>query len=237
MSQLPVVPHWIDGAERPSTSGRTAPVFDPALGVETKHVALANQAEILEAIASAKAAFPAWRDASLAKRQQIIFKFRELLNERKGELAEIITSEHGKVLSDAMGEITRGQEVVEFACGLNQMLKGDFGAGRTDQRLGRHLARGVVAVVVRMLTDRVEHLAADDLVLQVGHLFRQDQRVALDDLVDPRAQRVAGAHGSHALVREIDALRLGHVMCSSRMRSRGVASGMRSRGDARRSGL
>ena len=126
MSQLPVVPHWIDGAERPSTSGRTAPVFDPALGVETKHVALANQAEILEAIASAKAAFPAWRDASLAKRQQIIFKFRELLNERKGELAEIITSEHGKVLSDAMGEITRGQEVVEFACGLNQMLKGEY---------------------------------------------------------------------------------------------------------------
>lgn len=126
MSQLPVVPHWIDGAERPSTSGRTAPVFDPALGVETKHVALANQSEILEAIASAKAAFPAWRDASLAKRQQIIFKFRELLNERKGELAEIITSEHGKVLSDALGEITRGQEVVEFACGLNQMLKGEY---------------------------------------------------------------------------------------------------------------
>lgn len=126
MSQLPVVPHWIDGAERPSTSGRTAPVFDPALGVETKHVALANQAEIMAAIASAKAAFPAWRDASLAKRQQIIFKFRELLNERKGELAEIITSEHGKVLSDALGEITRGQEVVEFACGLNQMLKGEY---------------------------------------------------------------------------------------------------------------
>ena len=126
MSQLPVVPHWIDGAERPSTSGRTAPVFDPALGVETKHVALANQAEIEAAIASAKAAFPEWRDASLAKRQQIIFKFRELLNERKAELAEIITSEHGKVLSDAMGEITRGQEVVEFACGLNQMLKGEY---------------------------------------------------------------------------------------------------------------
>jgi malonate-semialdehyde dehydrogenase (acetylating)/methylmalonate-semialdehyde dehydrogenase len=126
MSDFPVVSHWIDGAERPSTSGRTAPVYDPALGTVTKHVALANAAEINAAIASAKAAFPAWRDLSLAKRQSIIFNFRELLNARKGELAEIITSEHGKVLSDALGEITRGQEVVEFACGMNQMLKGEY---------------------------------------------------------------------------------------------------------------
>lgn len=126
MSHLPVVSHWIDGAERPSTSGRTAPVFDPALGIVTKHVGLANAAEIEAAIASAKAAFPAWRDLSLAKRQAIIFNFRELLNARKGELAQIVTSEHGKVLSDALGEITRGQEVVEFACGMNQMLKGEY---------------------------------------------------------------------------------------------------------------
>ncbi|GAB2816432.1 CoA-acylating methylmalonate-semialdehyde dehydrogenase [Alpinimonas psychrophila] len=126
MSNLPVVSHWIDGAERPSTSGRTSPVFDPALGVVTKHVGLADAAEIDAAIASAKAAFPAWRDLSLAKRQAIIFNFRELLNARKGELAEIVTSEHGKVLSDALGEITRGQEVVEFACGMNQMLKGEY---------------------------------------------------------------------------------------------------------------
>ncbi|MDO9395059.1 MAG: aldehyde dehydrogenase family protein, partial [Herbiconiux sp.] len=91
------VPHWIDGAEHPSSSGRTAPVFDPALGVETKRVALADQAEIRAAIASAAAAFPAWRDLSLARRQQILFRFRELLDARKGELAEIITSEHGKV--------------------------------------------------------------------------------------------------------------------------------------------
>ena len=126
MSNLPIVSHWIDGAERASTSGRTADVFDPALGVVTKHVGLANAAEINAAIASAKAAFPAWRDMSLAKRQAIIFNFRELLNARKGELAEIITSEHGKVLSDALGEITRGQEVVEFACGMNQMLKGEY---------------------------------------------------------------------------------------------------------------
>ena len=89
-------------------------------------MALANHAEIEQAIASARAAFADWRDASLAKRQQIMFAFRELLNARKGELAQIITSEHGKVLSDALGEITRGQEVVEFATGIPHLLKGSY---------------------------------------------------------------------------------------------------------------
>ena len=100
-ASLPVVPHWIGGAEYPSSSGRTAPVYDPALGVETKRVALAGEAEVDAAVAAASAAFPAWADLSLAKRQTILFRFRELLDARKGELAEIITSEHGKVLSDA----------------------------------------------------------------------------------------------------------------------------------------
>jgi len=126
MSNLPVIPHWIDGQESTSSSGRTAEVFDPALGVVTKHVALANDAEIKKAIASAKAAFPEWRDMSLARRQAIIFNFRELLNRKKPELAAIITEEHGKVLSDALGEITRGQEVVEFATGMPHLLKGFY---------------------------------------------------------------------------------------------------------------
>ena len=126
MNALPVVSHWIDGVESPSSSGRTSPVFDPALGVETKRVALANESEINAAIASAHKAFPAWRDLSLAKRQSIMFNFRELLNRKKPELAEIITSEHGKVLSDALGEITRGQEVVEFATSMPQLLKGYY---------------------------------------------------------------------------------------------------------------
>lgn len=123
---LPVVNHWINGAERVSTSGRTAEVFDPALGVVTKHVALANRVEIDEAIASAKKAWPAWRDTSLARRQAVLFNFRELLNAKKPELAAIITEEHGKVLSDALGEITRGQEVVEFATGMPHLLKGSY---------------------------------------------------------------------------------------------------------------
>ncbi|TWS26084.1 CoA-acylating methylmalonate-semialdehyde dehydrogenase [Tsukamurella sputi] len=123
---LTVVPHWIDGAEYPSTSGRTADVYDPALGVVTKRVALADRAEIDAAVASAKRASEGWGDLSLAKRQAVLFAFRELLNARKGELAEIITSEHGKVVSDALGEISRGQEVVEFACGMADHLKGEY---------------------------------------------------------------------------------------------------------------
>ena len=121
-----VVNHWINGAEVVGLSGKTAPVYDPALGVVTKDVALANQAEIDATIAAAAKAFPEWRDTPQAKKQTVLFKFRELLNAKKGELAEIITSEHGKVLSDALGEITRGQEVVEFACGMPHLLKGFY---------------------------------------------------------------------------------------------------------------
>lgn len=120
------VNHWIGGKEYVSKSNRTSPVFDPALGVESKRVALANQEEINLAISTARKAFPTWRDTSLAKRQSIIFNFRELLNKKKSELAEIITSEHGKVISDSLGEITRGQEVVEFAVGIPHLLKGFY---------------------------------------------------------------------------------------------------------------
>ena len=123
--ELPVLSHWIGGAEALSSGDRTAPVFDPARGIETKRVALANASDIEAAISSAQKAFPAWRDLSITKRQQILFRFRELLNERKGELAQIITAEHGKVVSDALGEITRGQEVVELATGFPHLIKGE----------------------------------------------------------------------------------------------------------------
>ncbi len=148
-TDLHLVSHWIDGREQPGQSGRTAPVFDPALGTVSRNVSLADQSEITAAIASAKAAFPAWRDLSIAKRQQILFSFRELLNARKGEMAEIITSEHGKVLSDALGEITRGQEVVEFACGIPHLLKGDYSENVSTgvDVYSTRQALGVVAVI------------------------------------------------------------------------------------------
>ena len=88
---MKLVPHWINGSEVQSKSGRSGEVFDPALGVPTKSVGFANQDEINLTIEAAKTAFPAWRDTSVTKRQQVLFNFRELLNARKGELAEIIT--------------------------------------------------------------------------------------------------------------------------------------------------
>lgn len=118
--------HWIDGTEFDPGEARLGPVYDPALGTQSADVVLAEPGDVERAVASAVTAFPAWRDLSIARRQAILFRFRELLQARKGELAEIITSQHGKVLDDAMGEIARGQEVLEFALGFAEVLKGDF---------------------------------------------------------------------------------------------------------------
>ncbi len=122
----PTLGHWINGAEYEAHSGQYADVYNPAVGEKTKQVPLADTKEIQAAIDAASAAFPAWRDLSISRRQAIIFKFRELLNERKNELAEIITSEHGKVVSDAAGEVQRGLEVVDLACGFPHLIKGGF---------------------------------------------------------------------------------------------------------------
>jgi len=126
MTQSKTIQHWIDNKAFAGASSATAPVTNPATGQVTGQVALASVEDARAVIDAAAAAFPAWRDTSLAKRTQVLFRFRELLNERKGELAEIITSEHGKVVSDALGEVSRGQEVVEFACGIPHLLKGGF---------------------------------------------------------------------------------------------------------------
>ncbi|CAB4579337.1 unannotated protein [freshwater metagenome] len=123
------ITHWINGARWSGTAKRKGEVFNPATGLKTGEVDFAELSTIDEAIESAAKAFPMWRDTSLTKRAQIVFKFRELLNNKKEELAAIITSEHGKVLSDALGEVTRGQEVVEFACGIPHLLKGGFSEG------------------------------------------------------------------------------------------------------------
>ncbi|WP_127125279.1 CoA-acylating methylmalonate-semialdehyde dehydrogenase [Georgenia sp. SYP-B2076] len=117
-------PHWLDGKAYAGTSGRTGEVYDPATGEVRAHVAYASTEDVAAAVASAKAAFPAWRDTSLPRRTQTLFAFRELLNARRDELAGIITAEHGKVLADALGEVARGLEVVEFACGMPGLLKG-----------------------------------------------------------------------------------------------------------------
>ncbi len=117
--------HWIDGAEVFGTSGRSQPVWDPAVGQVQAQVDLADVAEVDRVVTSSVRAGRLWRESSLSRRAEILFRFRELLDGSKGQLAAILTSEHGKVLSDAMGEISRGIENVEFACGIPHLLKGE----------------------------------------------------------------------------------------------------------------
>jgi malonate-semialdehyde dehydrogenase (acetylating) / methylmalonate-semialdehyde dehydrogenase len=120
------ISHWIDGALVAGTSGRTGPVFNPATGLQTGEVEIASTAEVAAAIASAKAAAKEWRTSSLSRRSAVLFAFRELLHNGADDLAKIITAEHGKVHSDALGEVARALENVEFACGVPELLKGGF---------------------------------------------------------------------------------------------------------------
>jgi malonate-semialdehyde dehydrogenase (acetylating) / methylmalonate-semialdehyde dehydrogenase len=120
------IEHWIGGASTSGESARRSPVWNPATGEQQAEVALASTADVDTAVQKAKAAFETWGQTSLSKRTNILFAFRELVNANIKELAEIVSDEHGKVVSDAAGEVQRGLEVVEFACGIPQLLKGDF---------------------------------------------------------------------------------------------------------------
>ena len=120
------ISHWIGGRVVPGTSGREGPVFNPALGEQTAVVDLASAAEVDAAVASAKEAYPGWRATSLAKRAEVLFNLYELVDGNRKEIAALITAEHGKVLSDAEGEVARGLENVEFACGVPHLLKGGY---------------------------------------------------------------------------------------------------------------
>src|SRR6266478_1983943 len=120
------ISHWIGGRSVAGESGRSRPVYNPATGKQTGAVDLATEAEVDQAVQAAKHAFQTWRGVSLAKRAEIFFNIRELVHERREEVARILTSEHGKVLSDALGEVTRGLEVIEFCCGLPTLLKSEF---------------------------------------------------------------------------------------------------------------
>jgi malonate-semialdehyde dehydrogenase (acetylating)/methylmalonate-semialdehyde dehydrogenase len=120
------ISHWIDGAPRPGTSGRSAPVYNPATGLQTGEVDFASAQEVGIAVASARAAAKEWRASSLSRRSAVLFAFRELLHNGAEELAKIITAEHGKVHADALGEVARALENVEFACGVPDLLKGGY---------------------------------------------------------------------------------------------------------------
>jgi len=120
------ITHWIGGRAVEGESGRSGPVYNPATGQQTGAVDFATAEEVDRAVQTAKEAFPAWRALSLSRRTELFFRIRDLVHERRDEIARILTSEHGKVFSDAKGEVTRGLEVIEFCCGLPQLLKGGF---------------------------------------------------------------------------------------------------------------
>ncbi|MGH3648600.1 MAG: CoA-acylating methylmalonate-semialdehyde dehydrogenase [Micromonosporaceae bacterium] len=120
------VTHWIDGKPWSGAATRTGEIFNPATGEVAGSVDFASPAEVQQAVDAAARAFPGWRDASLAKRTTVMFAFRELLAAHKYDLAAILTAEHGKVTADAAGEVQRALEVVEFACGVPQLLKGSY---------------------------------------------------------------------------------------------------------------
>ncbi|MGA7282163.1 MAG: CoA-acylating methylmalonate-semialdehyde dehydrogenase [Acidimicrobiia bacterium] len=120
------IDHWIDGRLTTGGSDRSGPVYNPATGVQTAEVALASSQDVDVAVQSASRAFETWRYSSLTQRQNIMFAFRELVAARKMDFARLLTAEHGKTLDDALGEVQRGLEVVEFACNIAHLLKGDF---------------------------------------------------------------------------------------------------------------
>ena len=120
------IDHWISGQRVAGTSGKAGPVFNPATGQQQGEVALASVAEVDKAVAVAKETFSTWRSSSLSKRADILFAFRQIVHSRRDEIANLVSQEHGKVPSDAAGELARGLENIEFACGIPQMLKGSY---------------------------------------------------------------------------------------------------------------
>ena len=118
--------HWIDGKSVASTSGRKAAVWNPATGEQQANLDLGSAAEVDHAVAVAKQAFKSWRATPLSRRAEVMFKLRELVDANRREIAELLTLEHGKTVPDAMGEVARGLENIEFACGVPQLLKGGF---------------------------------------------------------------------------------------------------------------
>jgi len=125
-TELKTIGHWIGGATLPGGSGRSGPVYNPATGEQTAEVAFASVEEIDRTVATAKAAFSDWRKWSLSKRAELFFRIYDLFDEHREDLARLLTAEHGKVLSDALGEVQRGIEVIEYVCGIPTLLKGSY---------------------------------------------------------------------------------------------------------------
>src|SRR6185437_3045398 len=147
--RVEVLTHWVGGAPTDWAADRLGDVYDPATGELAMRVAYATSADVDRSVGLAAQAWPAWRDTSLGRRADVLFRFRSLLAESKAELAALITAQHGKVLADAVGEIERGLEVVDLACGLPSALRGSY-SEQVSGSIDVHSVRqplGVVAVI------------------------------------------------------------------------------------------
>ncbi|MEU5348017.1 CoA-acylating methylmalonate-semialdehyde dehydrogenase [Streptomyces sp. NPDC020766] len=170
---MKTIQHWINGSLAAGTSPETAPVFNPATGQEQARVALASAADVDTAVAAASAAFETWAESSLTQRTQVMFAFRQLLVEHEEELGRIISAEHGKTVDDARGEITRGREVVEFACGLGDVLKGSF-SDQVSRGVDVHNFRqplGVVAGITPFNFPAMVPLWMHPIAIATGNTF------------------------------------------------------------------
>ncbi len=140
------VTHWVDNKGWDGIGSRQGDVYDPATGRKTGAVDFATGADVDAVVASAAAAFPGWRATSLARRTEVLYRYRNLLVEHRAELAELVSAEHGKVLSDAVGEVSRGIEVVEVACGIAQLVKGEY-SENVSTRVDAYSVRQPLGVV------------------------------------------------------------------------------------------
>ena len=167
------ISHFINGHTAAGTGDRFGDVFDPATGAVTKRVPLASVDDVRTAVDAAQAAFPAWAATTPLNRARVMFRFKELLEAHAGDLAKIITSEHGKVLSDARGEVTRGLEVVEFACGIPHLLKGEhsMNVGRDVDSWTEYAPLGVVAGITPFNFPAMVPLWMFPVALACGNTF------------------------------------------------------------------
>ena len=196
MSDAPVIGHYIDGQVQDSGSERFSNVFNPATGEVQARVGLASQKTVDDAVASALKAFPAWSEQSSLRRSRVMFKFKELLDRHHDELAQIISREHGKVFSDAKGEVTRGIEIVEYACGAPNLLKTEFsdniGGGIDNWNLRQPL--GVCAGVTPFNFPVMVPLWMIPIALVTGNCFilKPSERDPSASLLMARLLREAG---------------------------------------------
>lgn len=167
------ISHFINGHTAAGAGDRFADVYDPATGTVTARVPLASADDVKQAVDAASAAFPAWASTTPLNRARVMFRFKELLETHAGDLAKIITSEHGKVLSDARGEVTRGLEVVEFACGIPHLLKGEhsMNVGRDVDSWTEYAPLGVVAGITPFNFPAMVPLWMFPVALACGNTF------------------------------------------------------------------